>query len=155
MAQFNVSKALYQVGRVAGIQASLLPPALCRTSFNCLIRPIPNSLFTQDPGFWKSVHTAGDAWEEQVAQHKAVAAAEAAGKVVVKDVHFHGLPGTGDKAAAQVGCGWCGCVVRMLSCWISVVRVRCSLSLQQYLVSENTCVLMGKSCLLCKLLCAG
>jgi hypothetical protein len=59
-------------------------------------------LFTQDPGFWQTVHLGGDGYEEYLAQQAAAARAEWADKVVVKDVHFHGLPGTGDKAAAQV-----------------------------------------------------
>jgi hypothetical protein len=76
---------------------------LCRPSFDAIVRPRPHGLFTQDPGFWQTVHLGGDGYEEYLAQQAAAAKAEWADKVVVKDVHFHGLPGTGDKAAAQVG----------------------------------------------------
>lgn len=73
-----------------------------RASFDPLVRPRPHGLFTQDPDFWTTVHLGGDGWEEQLAQQAAAARAQWADKVVVKDTHFHALPGTGDKAAAQV-----------------------------------------------------
>jgi hypothetical protein len=75
---------------------------VCRASFDPLVRPRPNGLFTQDPAFWTTVHLGGDGWEEQLAQQAAAAKAQWADKVVVKHTHFHALPGTGDKAAAQV-----------------------------------------------------
>jgi len=74
----------------------------CRASFDPICRPSPDGLFTQDPAFWQTVHLGGDGWEEHLAQQAAAAKAAWAGKVVVKDTHFHALPGTGDKAAAQV-----------------------------------------------------
>lgn len=74
----------------------------CRPTFEALVRPKPHGLFTQDLKFWQTVHLGGDGYEEYLAQQAAAAKAEWADKVVVQDVHFHGLPGTGDKAAAQV-----------------------------------------------------
>jgi hypothetical protein len=77
----------------------------CRETFDPLVKPRPHGLFTQDPAFWRTVHLGGDGYEEQLAQQAAAAKAAWADRVVVKDIHFHGLPGTGDKASAQVS-GW-------------------------------------------------
>lgn len=73
-----------------------------RVVFDPLVRPRPHGLFTQDPEFWQTVHLGGDGWEDYLAQRAAAAKQEWAHKVVVKDIHFHAIPGTGDKAAAQV-----------------------------------------------------
>jgi hypothetical protein len=73
-----------------------------RAQFDPLAKPRPHGLFTQDPAFWRTVHLGGDGYEEQLAQQAAAAKAAWADKVVVKDIHFHGLPGTGDKASSQV-----------------------------------------------------
>jgi hypothetical protein len=80
----------------------LLSVVVRRVVFDPLVRPRPHGLFTQDPEFWKTVHLGGDGWEDCLAQRAAAAKQEWVDKVVVKDVHFHALPGTGDKAAAQV-----------------------------------------------------
>jgi hypothetical protein len=76
-----------------------MPPC---SGFDRLVRP-SGGLFTQDPAFWQTVHLGGDGWEAQQAADAAAARAAWASKVVVSDPVFHGLPGTGDKAAAQVG----------------------------------------------------
>lgn len=97
---------------------------LCRATFDPLVKPRPHGLFTQDPAFWCTVHLGGDGYEEQLAQQAAAAKAAWADRVVVKDkaAHFHGLPGTGDKASAQVT-GWggssgaSGCCCCISSCW--------------------------------------
>jgi hypothetical protein len=86
----------------------LLSVAVCRVVFDPLVRPRPHGLFTQDPEFWQTVHLGGDGWEEYLAQRAAAAKQEWADKVVVEDIHFHALPGTGDKAAAQVRSKCCG-----------------------------------------------
>jgi hypothetical protein len=44
-----------------------------------------------------------DGWEEQQAAAAAAAKAEWAAKVVVKDTAIHVVPGTDDRASAQVG----------------------------------------------------
>jgi hypothetical protein len=44
----------------------------------------------------------GDGWEEQQAAAAAASKAEWAAKVVVKDTAMHVVPGSGDRASAQV-----------------------------------------------------
>lgn len=77
--------------------------SLHRAAFDPLCRPSANGLFTQDASFWQTVHLGGDGWEECLADKAAAAKQAWADKVLVQDTHFHTIPGTGDKAAAQVG----------------------------------------------------
>lgn len=77
------------------------PTAAGRT-FDALVRPSPTGLFTQDAAFWQTVHMGGDGWEEQQVAAAAAAKAEWAAKVVVQDTAMHVVPGTGDRASAQV-----------------------------------------------------
>lgn len=75
-----------------------------------MIHGAPGGLFTTDPAYWQTVHLGGDCWEEQLAAAKAGARADWAAKVVVKDPAIHVIPGTGDKASAQV----CTCSIGVL-----------------------------------------
>lgn len=73
--------------------------------FQSLVHGPSGGLFTTDPAYWQTVHLGGACWEQQLAAQKAAEKQEWADKVVVKDIHVHIVPGTGDKASAPVrGC---------------------------------------------------
>eukprot|EP00775_Hariotina_reticulata_P008650 gene8650-8831_t len=88
-------------GSVPAVPGSADAVNEARASFNTVLRPLRDGLFTQDHAFWKTVHLGGDGWDQQQTEAAAAAKAEWAARLVVKDPVLHVVPGTGDKAAAQ------------------------------------------------------